>query len=105
RIVRILIELGLLYFSLTSSATLHRPIAQMHESASSHNILLAHLLHFIGRFQPCASSGFFQIGNLPSTKSSSLTRVKKWCQQTPSSRSGGIPSRHQGNRGFRTPTS
>ena len=53
---------------MTSSATLHRPDTRASGSASSKHILLAHRTNSIGRFQSCASFGFFQIGHLPFTK-------------------------------------
>ena len=54
--------------SLTLSATLYRPDTRASGSASSKHILLAHRTNSIGRFQPCASFGFFQIGHLSFTK-------------------------------------
>ena len=68
RIVKILVESGSSSPSLTSSATLHRPTTRMGGSASSKHIPLAHRTDSIGRFQPCASFGFFQIGHLPFKK-------------------------------------
>ena len=68
RIIKIFIESGSSSPSLASSATLHRPSTRAGGSASSQNIPLAHRTSSIGRFQPCVSFGFFQIGHLPFTK-------------------------------------
>ena len=53
---------------MTSSATLHQLSTRASRSASSRHIPLAHRTDTIGRFQPCASLGFFQIGHLPFIK-------------------------------------
>ena len=90
QITRILVDFGSLFLLSDSSTTSYRPITKPHGSASSRNILLAHRLRPIGRFWSCASFGFFQIGNLPFTKSPSLTRVKKRCQQMPPPSSFGV---------------
>ena len=70
---------------MTSSATLHQPHTRASGSASSKHILLAHRTHSIGRFQPCASFGFFQIGHLPFTKITFFDTCQKWCQHMPPS--------------------
>ena len=68
RIIKIFVESGSSSPSLTSLATLHRPSTRASGSASSKHILLAYRTNSIGRIQPCASFGFFQIGHLPFTK-------------------------------------
>ena len=77
RIIKILVESGSSPPSLTSSAILHRPDTKASGSASSKHIPLAHQTDSIGRFQPCASFGFFQIGNLPFTKITFLDTCQK----------------------------
>ena len=62
---------------MTSSATLHRSDTRSSGSTSSKHILLAHRTNSIGRFQPCASFGFFQIGHLPFTKITFLDTCQK----------------------------
>ena len=49
----------------------------MDESASSKHIPLVHRTDSIGRFQYCASFGFFQIGHLPFTKITFLDTCQK----------------------------
>ena len=68
RIVKILVESGSSSPSSISSATLHRPSTRTNKSASSQHIPLVHRTDSIGRFQYCASFGFFQIGHLLFTK-------------------------------------
>ena len=68
RIIKILVESGSSPPSLTSSATIHRPNTRTDKSASSRHIPLVHRTDSIGRFQHCASFGFFQIGHLLFTK-------------------------------------
>ena len=63
--------------SLISSATLHRPSTRAIGSASSKHIPLVHRTDSIGRFQPCASFGFFQIGHIPFTKITFLDTCQK----------------------------
>ena len=63
--------------SLTSSATLYRPDTRASGSSSSKHILRAHRMNSIGRFQPCASFGFFQIGHLPFIKITFLDTCQK----------------------------
>ena len=67
--------------SLTSSATLHRSDTRANGSASSKHIPLAHRTDSVGRFQPCASFGFFQIGHLPFTKITFFDTCQNRCQQ------------------------
>ena len=62
---------------MTSSATPHRPSTRAGGSASSQNIPLAHRASSIGRFQPCVSFGFYQIGHLPFTKITFLDTCQK----------------------------
>ena len=68
RIIKILVESGSSPPSLTSSATTHRPNTKTDKSASSWHIPLVYRTDSIGRFQHCASFGFFQIGHLLFTK-------------------------------------
>ena len=77
RIIKIFVESGSSSPSLTSSATLHRLSTRASGSASSKHIPLAHRTNSIGRFQPCASFGFFQIGHLPFTKITFLDTCQK----------------------------
>ena len=72
-----MVESGSSSPSLTSSATLHRPSTRTDKSASSQHIPLVHRTDFIGRFQPCASFGFFQIGHLPFTRITFLDSCQK----------------------------
>ena len=77
-IIKIFVESGSSSPSLISSATLHRPSTRASGSASSRHIPLVHRTNSIGRFQPCASFGFFQIGHLPFTQITFLDT----CQNT-----------------------
>ena len=76
-IIKIFVVSGSSSPSLISSATLHRPSTRAGGSASSQNIPLAHRTGSIGRFQPCPSFGFFQIGHLPFTKITFLDTCQK----------------------------
>ena len=77
RIVKIFLESGSSSPSLTSSTTLHRPSTRSSGSASSKHIPLVHRTDLIGRFQPCSSFGFFQIGHFRFTKITFLDTCQK----------------------------
>ena len=81
QIVKILVESGSSSPSLTLSATLHRPSTRTNKSASSRHIPLAQRTGSTGRFRPCSSFGFFQIGHSPFTKIIFLDTCEKRCQQ------------------------
>ena len=83
RIIKILVESGSSPPSLISSATIHQPSTRAGGSASSQNIPLAHRTGSIGRFQPCASFGFFQIVHLPFTKITFLDTCQKMVSTSP----------------------
>ena len=77
RIIKIFVESGSSSPSLTSSATLHRLSTRADKSTYSQHIPLVHRMDSIGRFQPCPSIGFFQIGHLPFIKTTFLDTCQK----------------------------